>query len=712
MIPENPGQIQYDNHKVTITVNVTDNKSGSLEAVASATTSGSMTFENTYTPQEITANIQALKTISGRDLRDTDDFTFTITPQDGAPATTRPEAHNGGQDNAVIDFGTATFTEAGTYTYLITETGGSVAGVTNSTQTITATVQVDYDGATGTLSSEVSYSGGDGDAGNMFTNVYQADPVVPAEFATGITGTKTVTASEGNSYTMQGGEFSFTLTPSASNPSTDPVEAVTITNGADGSLVFVQEPVTYTESGTYTYTVRENDSSEGGITEDGSLYRIVVEVTDSGDGKLAADVSILKDGNATHAITFDNSYDPTKTGVTISGTKELTGKDIENSMFTFQITGDNGAPMPSTTEVQNVGNSFTFGTIEYTEPGTYVYHISEVNDGNTGYTYDGTVYDVTVVVTDTDGALHTDVSGADAIVFKNSYTPDPVTLTGGTALRAHKTLTGRGLNAEEFVFEVKDADGNVLTTGTNDADGNIVFKDLTFSEAGTYLYTVSEKDNNIGGIAYDDSIYTVQIDVRDAGGYLEAAVKYLAEQQEVQLPEFENTYTAQPTAVSLGASKILTGRTLRDGEFTFQLKDADGTVVARARNDASGAVKFDELSFSRPGTYTYTVAEVEGSDSTITYDKTVYTAVIQVADDLQGHLVASVADQSGAGLDMTFTNKYTEPAKDVPDSSGPDTRKGVRTGDTAPILPVVAVMAAALVVILITAAVIFRRRRR
>ena len=713
VIPENPGQIQYDNHAVTIKVNVTDNNSGNLVAsVASATTSGSMTFKNTYTPQKITANIQALKTMSGRDLRDTDKFTFTITPQNGAPATTYSKAYNGGQNNAVIDFGNATFTEDGTYTYLITETGGSVAGVTNSTQTITATVQVDYNEATGTLSSEVSYSGGDGEAHNTFTNVYKAAPVVPAKFETGITGTKTVTASEGNSYTMQGGEFSFTLTPAASNPSTDPVKETTITNGADGSLVFVSVPVKYTESGTYTYTVRENDSSEGGITEDGSLYTIVVEVTDSGDGQLAADVSISKGGNATNAIIFDNSYDPAKTGVTISGTKELTGKDIENNMFTFRITGDNGAPMPSATEVQNTGSSFAFGTIEYTEPGTYVYHISEVDDGKTGYTYDGTVYDVTVVVTDTDGALHTDVSGADAIVFKNSYTPDPVTLTGGTALRAHKTLTGRGLNAEEFVFEVKDADGNVLTTGTNDADGNIVFKDLTFSEAGTYLYTVSEKDNNIGGIAYDDSIYTVQIDVRDAGGYLEAAVKYLAEQQEVQLPEFENTYTAQPTAVSLGASKILTGRTLRDGEFTFQLKDADGTVVARARNDASGAVKFDELSFSRPGTYTYTVAEVEGSDSTITYDKTVYTVVIQVADDLQGHLVASVADQSGAGLDMTFTNKYTEPAKDVPDSSGPDTRKGVRTGDTAPILPVVAVMAAALVVILITAAVIFRRRRR
>ena len=106
--------------------------------------------------QEITANIQALKDMSGRDLRDTDKFTFTITPQDGAPATTTAEAQNGGQDNKVIDFGYATFTEDGTYTYLITETGGSVAGVTNSTQTIKATVQVDYNEATGTLSSEVN----------------------------------------------------------------------------------------------------------------------------------------------------------------------------------------------------------------------------------------------------------------------------------------------------------------------------------------------------------------------------------------------------------------------------------------------------------------------------------------------------------------------------------------------------------------------------
>ena len=731
VIPENQGQIQYDNHKVTITVNVTDNKSGSLEAsVASATTSGSMTFENTYTPQEITANIQALKTISGRDLRDTDDFTFTITPQDGAPATTRPEAHNGGQDNAVIDFGTATFTEAGTYTYLITETGGSVAGVTNSTQTITATVQVDYDEATGTLSSEVSYSGGDGDAGNMFTNVYQAKPVVPAEFATGITGTKTVTASEGNSYTMQGGEFSFTLTPSASNPSTDPVETTTITNGADGSLVFVPGPVTYTESGTYTYTVSENDSSEGGITEDGSLYTIVVTVTDSGDGQLAADVSILKDGNATNAITFDNSYDPTKTGVTISGTKELTGKDIENNMFTFQITGDNGAPMPSATEVQNTGSSFAFGTIEYTEPGTYVYHISEVNDGKKGYTYDGTVYDVTVVVTDTDGALHADVSGADAIAFKNSYDPGQVTLTGETALRAHKTLTGRGLNAEEFVFEVKDADGNVLTTGTNDADGNVVFGDLTFDQTGTYNYTISERNDSLGGITYDGTIYTVQIDVTDAGGYLEAAVQYFEGNTKTELPEFENEYTASPTGVSLGASKILTGRDLKDGEFAFVLKDADGNTVDETVNDANGSVKFDEITYDQVGTYRYTVSEVKGDDTTITYDETVYDVTVEVTDNGIGALEPVVTIGNGESQGIVFTNEYNEPEnptpgnEDTPDDKTPDKkpdnggttqssdRGNVQTGDTAQFIPVVAALLASLLAVIAIAVIMIRRRRR
>lgn len=730
VIPENPGQIHYDDHKATITVNVTDNKSGDLVAVASATTSGSMTFKNTYTPQEITANIQALKTMSGRDLRDTDDFTFTITPQNGAPATTRPEAHNGGQDNAVIDFGTATFTEAGTYTYLITETGGNVAGVTNSTQTITATVQVDYNEATGTLSSEVSYSGGDGDAGNMFTNVYQAAPVVPAEFETGITGTKTVTASEGNSYTMQGGEFSFTLTPAASNPSTDPVEETTITNGADGSLVFVSGPVTYTESGTYTYTVRENDSSEGGITEDGSLYTIVVEVTDSGDGQLAADVSISKDGNVTDAITFDNSYDPAKTGVTISGTKELTGKNIENNMFTFRITGDNDAPMPSATEVQNVGSSFAFGTIEYTEPGTYVYHISEVNDGKTGYTYDGTVYDVTVVVTDTDGALHADVSGADAIVFKNSYDPGQVTLTGETALRAHKTLTGRELNAEEFVFEVKDADGNVLTTGTNDADGNVVFGDLTFDQTGTYNYTISERNDSLGGITYDGTIYTVQIDVTDAGGYLEAAVQYFEGNTQTDLPEFENEYTAASTGVSLGASKILTGRDLKDGEFTFVLKDADGNTVDEAVNDANGSVKFDEITYDQAGTYRYTVSEVKGDDTTITYDETVYDVTVEVADNGSGTLVPTVTIGNGDSQGIVFTNEYNEPEnptpgnEDTPDDKTPDkkpdnggttqsTDKGnVQTGDTAQFMPVVAALLASLLAVIAIAVVMIRRRRR
>ena len=185
---------------------------------------------------------------------------------------------------------------------------------------------------------------------------------------------------------------------------------------------------------------------------------------------------------------------------------------------------------------------------------------------------------------------------------------------------------------------MKDADGNVLTTGTNDADGNVVFGDLTFDQTGTYNYTISERNDSLGGITYDGTIYTVQIDVTDAGGYLEAAVQYFEGNTKTELPEFENEYTASPTGVSLGASKILTGRDLKDGEFAFVLKDADGNTVDETVNDANGSVKFDEITYDQVGTYRYTVSEVKGDDTTITYDETVYDVTVEVTDNGIGAL--------------------------------------------------------------------------
>lgn len=717
VIPTERRQITYDTHKVEITVNVRDNGQGALVIQTADVTTGSQVFENTFTPQSTTAAIQVKKAMAGRELRDSDVFKFTIEPQDGAPATTLTEAQN---SKDTVSFGTATFGTEGIYTYLITENEEpTVPGVTNSRQQITATVQVDYDEATGQLSSSVSYTGGDGDAQDTFTNTYQAAPVIPAEFEAGITGTKTVAASDGNAYAMQGGEFSFTLTPDAGNPDSDPIrEAVTVSNDKDGNIVFVDGPVTYTEDGEYTYTIREK--SEGvpaGISVDDTEYKITVNVKDTGDGQLTAEVTMTKDGNGTDAITFENHYDPAKTSIVISGTKTLEGKTLDDGMFTFQLTPIDGAPMPqSGNTASNTGGTFAFGAIEYTQTGVYQYQVSEVNGGETEYAYDPTVYDVTVTVTDENGQLKAAAEGAENIAFVNRYTPTPVTLTGETALRAHKTLIGRELKEGEFVFQLKGADGHVVGEAANSADGSVVFADLTFDQAGQYIYTISEKANGVGGITYDQTIYTVQIHVTDEGGYLAADVQYYDDQGAgAEVPEFENTYRPASTAVSFGASKTLTGRDLKDGEFTFVLKDGDGQTVAEAKNSADGTVRFDELTFDQTGTYTYTVSEVKGQDANITYDETVYTAVVEVTDGLEGSLVAQVTDADGNALHMTFNNKYNEPAKETPGGTSGDEPEGpgaVRTGDTALILPAAGAMAAALAVILAMTGTIVRRRRR
>ena len=196
-------------------------------------------------------------------------------------------------------------------------------------------------------------------------------------------------------------------------------------------------------------------------------------------------------------------------------------------MFTFQLTPIDGAPMPqSGNTARNTGGTFAFGAIDYTQTGVYHYQVSEVNGGEAEYAYDTTVYDVTVTVTDENGQLKATADGAENIAFVNRYTPTPVTLTGETALRAHKTLTGRELNEGEFVFQLKDADGDVVGEAANSADGSVVFADLTFAQAGQYTYTISEKINGVGGITYDQTVYTVQIHVTDEGGYLAADVQY------------------------------------------------------------------------------------------------------------------------------------------------------------------------------------------
>lgn len=460
---------------------------------------------------------------------------------------------------------------------------------------------------------------------------------------------------------MEGGEFEFTLTPSASNPEADPVEAATVKNDATGAVSFISS-ATYTEPGTYVYTIEEVQGGVGGITYDGSIYTVTVDVTDDGSGKLAAETSITKDGTAADAIVFDNSYDPAETGLSIGGTKELTGKDLEADMFSFTLTGIDGAPMPvdgqATVTVKNTaGGAFDFGEIKYDKVGEYKYEVSEVNAGATGMTYDTNTYNVTVKVTDEDGALKAVPSvESSQIVFKNSYAPIPLVLEGDSAIGGTKDLTGRDLKDGEFVFQLKDGD-KVIAEATNNAEGAFAFDGIKIEKVGTYNYTVSEKMNGLGGVEYDKTIYNVRIDASDEGGYIKAKVTYTVNGEPYDNMVFTNAYSYRGTSVQIGAIKKLQGRDLVDGEFTFRLEDAEGNLISEAANDENGSVIFDKIDYDEPGTFNYVVYEVGGKAEGVTYDENRYNVTVSVKDSEKGYLTADVTGDEG----LTFVNVYEKP---------------------------------------------------
>ena len=534
-------------------------------------------------------------------------------------------------------------------------------------------MDVKYDNAAGVFNTAVTYSKEGGvNPGNAFefTNVYKALPTDPV---TGVfSAIKTVTPSEGNSYTMAGGEFAFTLTPSASNPAADPVEAASVKNDATGAVSFINS-VTYTEPGTYVYTIKEEQGGVGGITYDDSIFTVTVDVTDDGSGKLSAATSITKDNEEVSAITFDNSYDPAETGLSIGGTKELTGKDLEADMFSFTLTGIDGAPMPvdgqtTATAKNTAGGVFNFGEIKYDRVGEYKYQVSEVNDGAVGVTYDTNTYEVTISVTDENGALKAVPSGDNSqIVFKNSYAPIPLVLEGDAAIGGTKNLTGRTMNEGEFAFELKDGE-TVIAEATNNADGTFSFSGIKIDKVGQYHYTVTEKNDGKGGITYDKTIWNVTVDAYDDNGYIKANVTYNASDSDSDVIVFNNTYAAEGTSVSLGAVKVLEGRDITDGEFTFRLEDVDGNLISEVKNDANGKVTFDKIAYETPGTFEYVVYEVSGNEENMTYDENKHVVTVTVEDNLEGHLVAEVTGDEN----LVFTNTYAEPEKPV-EPAGPST---------------------------------------
>ena len=723
-----PGMV-YDSHPLTYTVTVTDGGNGALNAKAIVTSaSGSDTFTNTYQPAATGLALGAQKSYVKKDdntpiVPKCGEFTFDVyegnlTAEQLAGAKPVRTATNGADGS--VNFDAFSYAKPGTHEYTIVERKGDLAYVTYDAAVHHAVVTV-ADNA-GTLQASVAYDGTNVTKPS-FTNTYEAQATDSGAIAL----IKSVDVHDG-SYQLKAGDFAFELMGS------DGSVIQTRKNDADGNVAF--DKLIFDHAGTFTYTVREvqpTDDAPGvlGVTYTGKTYTLTYVVEDNNDGKLVVKSSTVKPGEGTEngvspgTMAFANSYQPGQTSYQISGTKVLKNADPATTRtpadgeFTFALIDvATGQEIDRTT---NVGNAFTFKAISYTATGSHAYQVKEVAGHDGTITYSDAVLDVTVNVTDDGGSGQLTATASKAaadLTFTNTYTPTATTAT----ITGTKALTGRDLAEGEFSFDLKDADGNVVQTVQNGVDGTFGFAPLQLDKVGTYVYTVSEQAGaTANGVTYDTTVFTATVTVTENAETheLEAQVAYSTGGKAVDAVAFCNSYAPAATEVKLGASKVLSGEDLKEGQFSFQLKDTDGKVLQTAKNAADGTVGFEAISYDKPGTYTYSISEVDDGQKNVTYDAAEHRVTVTVTDDGAGHLVATVA--YGGDVAPVFKNTYTPPTTPPtepptnPPSKSPvpkEEKPGLPyTGDTS-LSPMALGGIAGGAVVLIAAGVILRRRNR
>ena len=424
------------------------------------------------------------------------------------------------------------------------------------------------------------------------------------------------------------GEFSFELYEGANKLQT--------TTNQNGKITFAA--IEYTEEGEHTYTVKEVKGDNATITYDASEKQVTVKVTRDG-GALKAEVVYPE------SKTFTNAFTPNATTATIELTKELTGRDLVDGEFSFELY--EGANKLQT--VTNKSGKVTFESLSYTAEGEHTYTVKEVKGDNATIAYDASEKQVTVKVTRDGDALKAEVVYPENKTFTNAFTPNATTAT----IELSKELTGRDLVDGEFSFELYEGT-NKLQTVTNKS-GKVTFNAISYTAEGEHTYTVKEVKGNVPGITYDTAEKQVTVQVTKDGDNLKATVVY---------PEnkvFANTYSApSPAKAQISASKILEGRDLKDGEFSFNLLDEAGEVLQTKQNAADGSVAFDEISYSQEDagkTFHYTIKEVipQSQEKGMTYDQASIEVTVTVTkDDASNTIKATVA----YGAKTSFTNTF------------------------------------------------------
>lgn len=490
---------------------------------------------------------------------------------------------------------------------------------------------------------------------------------------------------------------------------------------------------------TINYTAYEDlFGLPNGVSATTWSFGFKVIVVDNGDGTLTATVDYGGVEPLFENVYGADAVDAALTGTKkLQVAEGLTPADITGK-FTFTVTADEaGAPMPERTTVTNdAAGNVDFGKIHFTledlnhalgvtddatdkaeadeaddvdadeaeadadadanadEPGdesepaaptaprshTFTYTVAESGSAP-GVTNDANAMrKVSYTVTD-DGTGHLRVvrEGDDGagFTFTNTYSVTPTDSSVTDQVKTVKRLTGRDLAAGEFTFELLE-DGVVVASGANDASGTVTLSPIRYEAPGTHTYTLREAcPNALGlykGVTYDGTTHTVVTTVSDSGDGMLSATHKL--EGTTESAGFTNKYHAMPTQVSIGALKVLEGRELKKDEFSFKLvgEDIESTVT----NDADGKINFDKFEYSEPGAHVYTISEVKGDEAGMTYDKSVFTATVNVVDDGEGNLKASVTytkgDKSVEGI--VFNNTYKKPETPVP-TPDPGTPKTV-----------------------------------
>ena len=668
-----PNGYTYDTAQRTVTITVEgDAAQGTLKAttVVSGGPEGSKTyvyssdaagmqeraivpFNNSYAASG-EVDIAAMKSLSGRSLTD-GEFNFALKYDNGNEdvATATNDA------NGKVDFGTIEYTTAG-LAKLVTDghavktvkdgkpawnifyvayekTDNLPGGVSAQTQPISFTVTV-VDNGDGTLAATANTGNG-----LKFQNTYSTGGPIEV----GLSGVKNLKAGEGLTPASIEGKFTFTVT--SDDPAAPMPQSTTATNDANGNVDFGNIEFTLDDLnkalGTNgTRAADADDETKGASSEEAATDAAGQSASDQGS---AAGADSEEQGNAA-------ASDATEQG---QGAAVVTGEGTGAASVSTAANKVAGAEDADQASAQSDEPVTRAGVVR---SHTFTYKVTESGSAD-GVTNDTETKTVSFKVTDHgDGKLTVERLGAasdPAFAFTNTYSVQPTDSSVTDQVKVTKQLTGRDMAAGEFAFELLEGN-NVVATGTNSADGSVALSPITYTKPGTHSYMLREVGGGThkAGVEYDGSVFAVTTTVTDNGnGTLSVAHKV---DNDANAVGFTNSYAPAATSVTLGASKVLNGKSLEDGEFSFTLEGEDGTQLT-AGNDANGMVVFPAIQYSETGTYQYTLSEVKGSETGVTYDEAAYAVTVAVEDDGEGSLVATVSYEGGKA--PVFNNTYQEP---------------------------------------------------